>query len=261
MTPVLLENGINLDEVFITIMDADSLIPALYTDQVSKHIENNYEKRHTLIYEPPQLFTRNAAEVPFFVRTIDTMMSYMHFSNLFSIFGYTMAVSNYTLSYRLLERIGFWDTCEYSRGEDVRITAKAYWKTNGETRVVPIYAPANQFSICTGKGYKADFRARFLQARRHTQCQIEVSYNLVSMLERRFSIRNFHLFYTIFEVYMMVVVIPLPVIIVGLQNGLRILPRAPVDTGHAFLLFNLCHIPTLIVGFIFYELIKRRATK
>jgi hypothetical protein len=58
-------------------------------------------------------------------------MSWIHVANLYSIFNYTMGVSNYTLSYRLLERIGFWDTCIYSKGEDIRIISKALWKTDG----------------------------------------------------------------------------------------------------------------------------------
>ena len=131
MVPTLLENGIDMNEVFVTILDADSMVPALYTDQVTKHIQNNYEKRHRYIYQPPQVFTCNINEVPFLVSTMDSIMSYMHSSNLYSVFKYTLAVSNYTLSYRLLERIGFWDTCEYSRGEDMRIASKAYWKTGG----------------------------------------------------------------------------------------------------------------------------------
>lgn len=188
-------------------------------------------------------------------------MSYMHCSNLYSMFGYTMAVSNYSLSYGLLERIDFWDTCEFSRGEDVRITAKAYWKTDGETTTVPIYAPANQLSISTGMGYIADLKARFHQARRHCQVQIEVSYNLVNLMERKFNIRNFHVFYTIFEVYMMVVTIPVHMIALFLQEQLQILPMAPLDDGLSLFKFNIVSVPVLIIGFVFYELMKRQATK
>lgn len=58
-------------------------------------------------------------------------MAFMHCSNLYSMFDFTLGVSNYSLSYRLLERIDFWDTCIYSKGEDMRTPAKAVWKTNG----------------------------------------------------------------------------------------------------------------------------------
>ena len=103
MVPTLLEKGVDMDEVFVTILDADSLIPALYSDQVTKHIQENYESRHKYIYEPPQIFTCNAMESSYLISAIDTLMSFMHCSNLYSCFRFTIAVSNYTLSYRLLE--------------------------------------------------------------------------------------------------------------------------------------------------------------
>lgn len=100
-------------------------------DQVETEIESNYEKRHNFIFQPPQYFTKNEKEVAFFVRIMDNLMSIMHCSNLFSICGYTLGVSNYTVSYRILERVDFWDTCVYSRCEDIRFPAKAIWKSNG----------------------------------------------------------------------------------------------------------------------------------
>jgi hypothetical protein len=80
-------------------------------------------------------------------------MSFIQVANLYSIFNFTMGVSNYTISYRLLERIGFWDICKYSKGEDLRITSKAIWKTEGEAKTCPIYIPINQLNLTTNKGY------------------------------------------------------------------------------------------------------------
>lgn len=153
-------------------MDSDSIIPEPYVDQVERHIEENYDQRHLHIYQPPQFFTRNEREASFFVRYIDTIMCTMQTSQLFSMFGYTLAVSNYSLSYRLLERIGFWDTCIYSKGEDIRMASKAYWGTKGESKTVPIYIPINQLSLVTHEGYIADFKARLEQAKKHAQDQV-----------------------------------------------------------------------------------------
>lgn len=58
-TPTLLENGVNLDETYITIIDADSLVPSLYVKEINKHISENLENRHRFVYQPPQIFTRN----------------------------------------------------------------------------------------------------------------------------------------------------------------------------------------------------------
>ena len=130
--PTLLENGANMDETYITILDADSLVPSMYIEEVNKHISENLNNRHRFVYQPPQIFTRNEKECSFFVRLTDIMMSFLQTSNLVSTFNYTLAVSNYTISYRNLENIGFFDTCIFSRTEDIRTTSKSFWKNNGE---------------------------------------------------------------------------------------------------------------------------------
>ena len=89
-----------------------------------------------------------------FVRIYDIMHGYYHLGALTSFLDLAPPLSNYTLSYQLVKRIGFWDTCADAIGEDFHTTQKAYWKTDGEIFTVPIYAPFNQVNISTGKGYK-----------------------------------------------------------------------------------------------------------
>jgi hypothetical protein len=50
-------------------------------------------------------------EVPFLSRTYDQSHSLVHFCNLVSSFDASFPLSNYTLSYKLIKSIGFWDTC------------------------------------------------------------------------------------------------------------------------------------------------------
>lgn len=64
-----------------------------------------------LIYSPTQIFTRNNLDVPMFTRIYDILHSFAHVSNLFSFFDLTFPLSNYTISYKLIKKIGFWDTC------------------------------------------------------------------------------------------------------------------------------------------------------
>ena len=130
-------------------MDADSWAPDLYFDIMEEHIMKNFEMRHNYIFQPPQIFTRNNLDVPVFTRVYDVMHSFIHCSNLFSIFKITVPLSNYSLSYQLVKRIGFWDTCVDAIGGDFHITQKAYWKTGGEIITVPIYTPFNQINIAT----------------------------------------------------------------------------------------------------------------
>lgn len=97
--------------------------------------------------------TRNNLHVPIITRVHDMMHSFAHCSNLFSLFNITFPYSNYSLSYCLAKKIGFWDTCADAIGEDFHTTQKAYWKTGGQITSIPIYAPFNQLNLSTGNGY------------------------------------------------------------------------------------------------------------
>jgi hypothetical protein len=137
-------------------------------------------------------------DVPIFTRVYDMMHGYAHCSNLFSCFNLTFPLSNYSLSYVLVKRIGFWDTCADAIGEDFHTTQKAFWKTGGEIKTFPIYAAFNQVNIATGKGYVQDMLARFWQAERHAQGVADVAYNFKMLFKQKFRPMNFVLWYQIF---------------------------------------------------------------
>jgi hypothetical protein len=80
----------------------------------------------------------------------------MHHSNMLSVFDAGFPLSNYTLSFNLIKKIGFWDTCADAIGEDFHTTIKAFWKCRGDVETKVIYTPFNQVNIQTGKGYLAD---------------------------------------------------------------------------------------------------------
>lgn len=122
---------INDDDVFVTVMDADSWAPNAYFDEVEEHIYNHLDKRHTFIYQPPQIYSRNNMEVPIFVRTYDDMYASFHAASITAFCGITLSYSNYSISYNLLKRIGFWDTNEEAIAEDAHLCLKAHFKTNG----------------------------------------------------------------------------------------------------------------------------------
>jgi len=116
------------------------------------------------------------------VKYYDVAHGLVHFSNLYSLFGASFPLSNYSLSYSLVEKIGFWDTCPEGIGEDFHTTIKAFWKTNGKITTVPIFTPFNQLSIHTGKGFWTDVRKRFWQAERHGRGCADAAYNLKNLV-------------------------------------------------------------------------------
>ncbi len=149
LEPIFEKNMINPEQVFLTILDADSWAPDLYFDILEEEIIKNYEKRHMIIFQPPQIFTRNNLDVPITTRVYDLMHAFSHCTNLYSIFDFTFALSNYTISYNLIKSVGFWDTCADAIGEYFHTCQKIFWKTNGEAKTIPIYVPFNQVNVST----------------------------------------------------------------------------------------------------------------
>ena len=128
-----------------------------FNDQLVTRFVNNlmwdgkkstaFEKRHTLIYHPTQIFTRNSLNVPMLSRTYDDMYAGWHVSNLVTMNGFGFAYTNVTVSYKFIKRIGFWDTNYETIAEDIHLAFKAHFKTQGETRCISIFIPFNNVNV------------------------------------------------------------------------------------------------------------------
>lgn len=141
-------------------------------------------------------------------------------SNLYSCFELTYPLSNYTISYNLIKRIGFWDTCPDAIGEDFHTTIKALWKTKMQIKARPIYAPFNQVNICTGNGYWEDCKARFWQAERHAKGVADVAYCFKMILTQPFHPRNFLVFWFVIETFAVAAIFPWILISMNYQNNI-----------------------------------------
>ena len=177
--------------MFFTIMDADTIVPSLYIDEVDRAIKKEYSDRHSRIFTPPQLYFYNDQEASFLVRSMDNFHSLAHLYQLSNVYGISMPLSNYTLSYNLIKRIGYWDTCADAIGEDYHTTVKAMMKTHGEIKTRKVMVPLNQMCIITGDGFLADYKARFWQGVRHMEGIATFAYFLNNLSTVKFSLRFF----------------------------------------------------------------------
>ena len=76
------------------------------------------------------------------------------------------------------------------------------------------------------------------------------------------TIRDFHVFFTVFELYYSVIFIPIPFLVLTLQNVLHILPKSSLDTnGYGIMFFNIINISTVYIGYLFYDSMKREASQ
>ena len=204
----------------------------------------------------PQIFTRNHLESPVFSRTYDSMHSMVHLSSMVAI-SYSFPLSNYSISYCLAKKIGYWDTNTDAIGEDFHTCQKCHWKLDGPFHTIPIYVPFNQFSLSTGEGYCKDVRARFWQAERHTRGVTDVAYCFNMLFKTKFKFRNLILTLLVTEVFMIAATIPWALIGIGIQYklvddpDLQFVPQWVIDIA-----LNSTGVMTLL-SYVFYECFKR----
>lgn len=172
-----------------------------------------------MMFSPPQIFTRNHLETPVFNRTYDCMHSMVHLANIVAI-SYAFPLSNYTISYNLARRIGYWDTCSDAIGEDFHTCQKCHWKTDDSFTCQAIYVPFNQLSLITGQGYCYDIKARFLQAYRHTRGVADVAYCLNMLFKTKFKFRNLILVVLVSEVFLVAAIVPWALLSLGIMYKL-----------------------------------------
>ncbi|KAG1086269.1 hypothetical protein G6F42_021059 [Rhizopus arrhizus] len=158
-TAEMIASGIDKNRIIITICDSDSHVPELYVSEVEKAFSRSQDPYYR-IFAPPIFFGRNCFKVPAAVRVTDITWSSMILSNLSSSRGIGFPCSTYSISWKLADQVGYWDTDADAVGEDMHMTLKSLFKTEGQARMTPIFVPINLTNVET-EGYIENLRARF----------------------------------------------------------------------------------------------------
>ncbi|KAL9542774.1 hypothetical protein MBANPS3_008437 [Mucor bainieri] len=179
-TAEMIANGIDKNRIIITICDSDSHVPELYVSEVEKAFSRSQDPYYR-VFAPPIFFGRNCFRVPAAVRVTDITWSSMILANLSSSRGIGFPCSTYSISWKLADQVGYWDTDADAVGEDMHMTLKCLFKTEGQARMTPIFVPINLTNVET-EGYIENLKARFVQAKRHYNGVADVAYTLRSAL-------------------------------------------------------------------------------
>lgn len=164
---LLMPKDINLENVFVTSMDCDSLCPKEYIDEVNAEIYLHPERASKTYFIPTQIFKQNDQEVSVLIRSHDNYHSMVHWLSVNNLLGCSLPISNYTLPYTLYKKSGFSDRGQDGIAEDSRTYEKIYLDNHGEIYSRVILVPFNQLNIDTGNGWIQNFRAKWTQNVRH----------------------------------------------------------------------------------------------
>lgn len=134
----LIKKGIlNIDYLTVSSCDADHIYhPKYFSCLTFKFLDDPH--RYERFWQSAILFYNNFWRIPAMSRVANTFGSLWNMA-LLSRRDRIINQQNYSLSFRLLHRIGYWDPLVIP--EDYHIFFKAYFATKGAVAVEPIYLP------------------------------------------------------------------------------------------------------------------------
>lgn len=131
------KKDIDMDYYVVTSCDADHVFhPKHFAALSFKFLDN--PGRYKMFWQPSVMFYNNIWEIPAITRVPNTFMTIWNLS-LLSRRDRLINAQNYSLSFKLLDQVGYWDADKIP--EDWGIFFKAFYKSGGGIEVEPIYLP------------------------------------------------------------------------------------------------------------------------
>jgi cellulose synthase/poly-beta-1,6-N-acetylglucosamine synthase-like glycosyltransferase len=128
---------LNMDYITVTSCDADHKYhPNHFAYLTYKFLDD--PERYLRFWEPAVMFYNNIWELPAITRVPNTLNSIFNLSQL-PRRDRLINQQNYSLSYKLLDEVGYWDADKIP--EDWGIFFKAFYKKQGKVEVEPLYIP------------------------------------------------------------------------------------------------------------------------
>lgn len=128
---------LNLDYLTVTSCDADhSFHPKHFSLLTFKFLD--HPRRHLMFWQPAVMFYNNIWKIPAITRVPNTLASIFNLSQL-SRRDRLINAQNYSLSFKLLDEVGYWDPDKIP--EDWGIFFKAFYKKRGMVEVEPLFLP------------------------------------------------------------------------------------------------------------------------
>lgn len=155
--------GLSIDWTTLTSCDADSRLHPAYFETVARSFAATPERHHSF-WQSPLRFDNNIWRVAAPVRVLTLLANVVNLSELANPFMPKLTQSTYTLSYRLAERIDYWDGCVIA--EDSNILLRALFATGGRVTVRPVMLPT-QGDAVEGDDLWQTMRNFYRQRMRH----------------------------------------------------------------------------------------------
>jgi cellulose synthase/poly-beta-1,6-N-acetylglucosamine synthase-like glycosyltransferase len=148
---VLKKKRVNMNFLTVSSVDADSIFDKQFFSYLSHQFLKSYDP-HNLFWQSANVYYNNFWQVPSFIRILSFFGSMWRIALL--VQGLRLIPNSvYSLSFKLLKRIDYWDTDVIP--EDYRIFFKAFFRTGGKVSVEPIFLKTSMDSPKAGTYIKS----------------------------------------------------------------------------------------------------------
>jgi hypothetical protein len=177
------EAGIDISHIIVTSMDSDTMWHQDYFTALTYYFAIDLN-RHKRFWQAPIRYHSNVYQVNPLIRLVNAYSTAIELAYLAAPWWPSMPISSYSLSLRLLDDTDYWDTDVIA--DEWHMYIKAFFRQQGETKLVPIYLPFLATSV-TGDTFWQLCKNRYQQSLRHAWGSKEIGYTVGNML------RNPHL--------------------------------------------------------------------
>ena len=172
--------GYSLDHILVTIMDADSLLHPRYVECLTCLFATSPDRHHQL-WQAPIRYHGNVWDASPALNLVQVYSSSWELAYLAGWWWQGMPISTYSLSLRLADDVGYWDTNVIA--EDWHMFIKCYFHRRGKLRIAPVYLPFVAYPVA-GSNFLDSCRNRYQQTLRHAWGAKEIGYTLRQMVAR-----------------------------------------------------------------------------
>ncbi|MFN8562769.1 MAG: glycosyltransferase family 2 protein [Anaerolineae bacterium] len=173
------ELGYDMDHILVTTMDADTLWHPNFFYALTYLFAIN-PNRHLRFWQGQIRYHSNVWEVSPPMRLLNAYSTALELGYLGGRWWTVMPMSSYTLSLRLLDTSGYWDSDVIA--DEWHMYVKAFFARDGEVKVERVFMPFLA-QATTGETTMDLIRNRYLQTLRHAWGVKEVGYTIAKMLE------------------------------------------------------------------------------
>lgn len=173
------EKGYNPDHMVVSTMDADTKWHQDYFYALTYQFATN-PNRYVRFWQSPIRYHGNIWDINPLMRLVNAYATAFELAYLAAPWWLPMTMSSYSMSLRLLDSAGYWDTDVIA--EDWHMFIKAFFHSNAELELEPIFLPFLAHAT-TGDTLWDAIVNRYQQTLRHAWGSKEVGYIIAKMLE------------------------------------------------------------------------------